>query len=244
MGGFGGKRQPLSSVPIYISLLFTVKEPPSIPGFPEGMAPPGRSKFRGVLRHESQLEGIDLYSLRQGGRRTGRRRDESTLSYFTTKAALAATEAKREDPGKEGACPSWKNGDLSEALGEVSCQVVKPDDGNTGLLPRRRGWAATSEGKGRGCRAAGGMRRLVLEEAVLLGTQVGPAGWPCASRQGAGAPGPGEERWGAEESEAKSLTAPLLALGLRRSGVRLPSRWTLRGDSGRSGGQEDSGGGL
>lgn len=86
----------------------------------------------------------------------GRRRDESTLSYFTTKAALAATEAKREDPGKEGACPSWKNGNLSEALGVVSCQVVKPGDGDTGLLPGRRGWAALFRGAGQGLQGGRG----------------------------------------------------------------------------------------
>lgn len=73
---------------------------------------------------------------------------------------------------------------------------------------------------------------------------VQPGGPVPAQDRGRGHLGPGEERWGAEGSEAKSLTAPLLALGFPRSGVRLPSRWTLRGDSGRSGGQEDSGGSI
>lgn len=59
----------------------------------------------------------------------GPRRDEGTLSYFTAKAVLAATEARREDPKKEGTGPSWKNGNLSETLGAVSC--------NTGLLAGR-----------------------------------------------------------------------------------------------------------
>ena len=55
----------------------------------------------------------------------------------------------------------------------------------------------------------------------------------CQPRTGGrGHLGPGEERWGAE-SEAKSLMALLLPLGFPWSGVRLTSRWTLRGDSGR-----------
>ena len=56
-----------------------------------------------------------------------------------------------------------------------------------GSSPGGEGGQPTPQGQGRGRRAAGGTRSLVLEEAMLLGTQVGPARWPCASSgQGGG----------------------------------------------------------
>lgn len=55
----------------------------------------------------------------------------------------------------------------------------------------------------------------------------------CQPRTGGRAPRPWGGALGAEESEAKSLMVLLLPLGFPRSGVRLTSRWTLQGDSGR-----------
>lgn len=53
MGAVGGQDSFLSSVPIYISLLFTVKGTSSLPGFLKGTAPQADKSFMGFATWKS-----------------------------------------------------------------------------------------------------------------------------------------------------------------------------------------------
>lgn len=85
-------------------------------------------------------------------------------------------------PQRRGEKTPGKREQVLRGKTETSLKLWGPCPATQGSSPGGEDGQPTPEGQGRGRRAAGGAWSLVLEEAKLLGTQVGPARWPVPAQ--------------------------------------------------------------